>query len=376
MNKRGPRVDDQYHTPKKIRTSEPQSREVLQEGLLELELLSLARTLTPTDEERRSLQAFAYVLKVVIGRAAAAITVCGSLAQLTDLDGAGVDLAVMVPASTDLKRALLAPPLSCFFDVTQIVELKESSLRATSLITVKPRRWSSTLQAHLFLGELGPGRPPPALDSIVRELLDTSAGSRDLVRLVKHWARRHNLSNQYEGFLSGAAWTLLVIFFLQQRGHVSSYTQLQLRSCSGSCIGTLATPLSVLLRQFFSFLAGLGETCRRGISVTDAVTYRCRPGPLFIEDPVEFLQSRQQRNLAQYMGERAWARILFLAAEWAKLTPALAWQQWLELRRSVGAEQLTVVGAAPALVHDPPRPSLLTGAMTTHSRAPEIEHSA
>ena len=235
MNEGGPRVDDQHHTPKKRRTSEPLSREILQESLLEIELMSLARTLTPTDEERRSLHAFASVVKAVIGRAAAAITVCGSLAQLTELDGVGVDLAVMVPPSTDMKRVLLAPPLSCFFDVTQIVELKESSLRATSLITVKPRLWSSCpSQAHLFLGELHPrgaGGPPPALDSIVRELLDTSAGSRDLVRLVKHWARRHSLSNQYEGFLSGSAWTLLVIFFLQQRGHVSSYTQLQRRTC-------------------------------------------------------------------------------------------------------------------------------------------------
>ena len=59
---------------------------------------------------------------------------------------------------------------------------------------------------------------------------------------------------------------------------------------------------------------------------------------------MEFLQSRKQRNLAQYMGEREWARIVFLAAEWAKLTPVLAREQWLKLPRSVGAEQLTVAG--------------------------------
>lgn len=65
-----------------------------------------------------------------------------------------------------------------------------------------------------------------------------------------------------------------------------------------------------LLRSFFAFLASRDGSALRGASVIHAQEYRAPSGVIFLEDPAEFLETRQQSNLASTVGEPQWQQII------------------------------------------------------------------
>lgn len=171
---------------------------------------------------------------------------------------------------------------------------------------------------------------PLSVDTVVKQLCDTSELSRHVVRLVKLWAVNHGLASHHEGYMNGVAWTLLVIFFLQKENLLPSYAALT----AGSVRPPSQCPtLSALLRSFFEFLAARVGNSPRGLSVIHAQEYRAHSCVLFLEDPAEFLETRQQHNLAGSVGEAQWSHVLDEANKAAERLSARPqrWFHWAEV---------------------------------------------
>lgn len=188
------------------------------------------------------------------------------------------------------------------------------------------------LVAHLLVAEQHPAgeERPPTLDVIAKQLLDAYSPARDVVRLVKLWATNHGLAAQHEEYLNGIAWTFLVVFFLQREGLVPAYAAVASAPLPAA---SEERPLAGILCRFFEFLRDRATAANHGISVMHAQEFRCPSRLIVIEDPAEFLDTRQQRNLAQTLGERQWAQIVEEARRAAERLTSRPqrWFHWAEI---------------------------------------------
>lgn len=314
---------------------------------IELELLALAKKISPSEDYRRACQKCLSSLRSAIttqwgsksGVSPPLVEVCGSLAQGTDLEGSDMDVVLRVAPGLslevrdacmkELRGRLQVPPQSASLAVSDAMHLFP---HATTWMSVELKGVQPRTIAHLLLAEQPPSSAerPLLVDGVITQLCDTFELSRDLIRIVKLWAANLGLSNQHEGYMNGVAWTFLAIFFLQKEKLVPPYAAL----AHGTVSPSLAQPqLSALLRGFFEFLAARNGNVQRGLSVTHAEEYRAPSGVLFLEDPAEFHETRQQRNLAETLGETQWTHIIDEARKAAERLTARPqrWFHWAEV---------------------------------------------
>jgi len=136
-------------------------------------------------------------------------------------------------------------------------------------------------------------------------------------------------ANHQDGFLNGAAWAVIVVFFLQKSKLVPPYSYLS----QGNHVAPAPAgmPLSSLLQNFFDFLQSRGAA-PPGMSVWQGEEFQGPPSP-FVEDPAYFLEHRQSRSLSESLGEAQWARILDeskKALNRIKVRPG-RWFHWAEV---------------------------------------------
>lgn len=136
-------------------------------------------------------------------------------------------------------------------------------------------------------------------DSVVSSTIEELEG-RDLIVLVKTWARRRGIRGAYEGFLSSYCWTLLSIYVLRK---------LQ-QSKAGAEPGDRPS-LQAALRAVFEALLQLGSAAARGRAV-DALRgllvprpsgrhIAGRKAPLFVLDPAQ-----PSGNVARCLTSEGW----------------------------------------------------------------------
>jgi len=314
---------------------------------IELELSALTQRIPPTEEHQRACQRCITLLQSAItaewgskqGVPPPLVDVCGAFAQGTEIHGSEMDVAFRVPPGLspedrhrcvrELQERLQVPPQSAFLAVHEAIQMfpHTSCPYSVELIGARPR----TI-AHLLLADQPPedgGRRPLTIDSVIKQLCDFLEISRHLIRLTKLWATNRGLAAHHEGYPTGVAWTLIVLFFLQRERLMPPFTAL------AGAVAPATDNLSLLhlLRGFFEFLAGLGPQANRGLSVAHAQEYRAPSGILFIEDPAEMLETRQQRNLTLQVGERQWRCVLDEARKTAgKFTAEpQRWFHWAEI---------------------------------------------
>lgn len=322
---------------------------------IEHELAALAQRLVPSDEYKRSCQRCLSLLRAAAStqwgsqKGAPVLELVGSLAQGTELDGADMDVAVrLAPGLPDeardrcakeLREQLQSAQNQAHFVVTDTLQLFP---HAQSPVAVELRGAKPRVIAHLLLAEQPANERPMSVDSVIKQLCDTYPPSRDLLRLVKLWAVTHGLGNQQEGYMNGAAWAFLAVFFLQKEKLVPALAALAHGPVQPA---TTRPPLTSLLRGFFDFVASRDGNTQRGLSVTHAQEYRAPAGIIFLEDPAEFHETRQQRNLAASVGEVQWARVLEEARKAAERLGARPqrWFHWAEVfdPRELPVDKLT-----------------------------------
>lgn len=300
---------------------------------IKLEIAALSARCAPSEETRSAIDKCVELLKSTLaeqcesGRDVPTVELCGSISQDTAVDGADVEVSLKLPSGEDrdsflkdLREALQNAPSLTVSDGVKLYPHAPTPLTVQLKPTV----------CHIILSNQPLGSQKPSLDDIAKQLCQTSSVAPALIRLVKLWAMNHGLSNQHEGYMNGLAWTFLVLFYLQKEGFVPAFGALSM--------GIVSKPLEhesllSLLRKFFEFLAAREGNLARGLSVTHAQEYRAPLGALYLEDPAEFLETRQQRNLAETVGEAQWARILDearKAAERLNLKPQ-RWFHWAEI---------------------------------------------
>lgn len=316
---------------------------------IELELIALAKRISPTEEYQRAYHRCVALLRSAVavawgskkGVPAPSLELCGSLAQGTDLDGSDVDIALrLAPGLSgedrdscvqELRERLQTPPQSAFLSVSDPLHLYP---HAEASLTLELKGSHPRTIAHVLLVQAPATQAersrPLSVDLVIKQLCDTFELARDLIRLVKLWAVNHGLSGQHEGYMNGVAWALLTVFYMQKEKLVPPYAALT----HGAVFPEPTLPqLSALLRGFFEFLAARDGHVQRGLSVIHAQEYRAPSGVLFLEDPAEFHETRQQRNLAESIGESQWARIIDEARKAAERLMARPqrWFHWAEV---------------------------------------------
>lgn len=326
---------------------------------IELEINALAARISPTDDYKRACQKCIALLRSAVsaqwgskkGVAPPLLEVCGAVAQGTEVDGSEVDVSLrLAPGITaeskeqcikELRERLEEPPSGMLVEVSDPTHVYPHT---ASSLTVELRGTQPKTFCHLLMADQqdDASHRPLTVDIVIKQLCDTHAMARDLVRLVKLWAHNHGLANQQDGFINGVAWTLLALFVMQKMKLVPPFSAIARGPVQHS---TEKPDLAVLLRHFFEFLAGRGTALQRGLSVVHAQEYRTNNGLFFIEDPAEFHETRQQRNLAETLGQAQWARILEEARKSSDKLNAKPqrWFHWAETfdPRSVPSDKLT-----------------------------------
>lgn len=209
------------------------------------------------------------------------VEVFGSLLQGTSIDGSDVDVRMVFGAVGRsqavrylqlLMKALYRPPAS------RTLRLVEAILTAkVPILRVRSLRQGSCIHADVSVG----GSQQGACDVAVHDVLECDVRARDLVRLVKHWARQRGLNKAYHGYPSSFSWVLLAIFYLQQLGMLPPVNRRKdvwkrLRNPPG---------LQELLRNFLVFCRQIQYGC--GMSVTTGKFMPKEDAVLFIEVPCE-----------------------------------------------------------------------------------------
>ena len=364
---------------------------------MELELAELLKKLQPTEEYKRDCQRALFLLKAAMSQEFQSnfgkgpnLEIIGSSAQDTELNGADIDVACRVPGfSPDELDTKLARLWARLFTVPHSTHL--AALDATRLfphatcqfsIQLKASAQSSAprFHAHLLLIESPPVKE--SLDSTLRSLCDCCGKARDLIRLVKLWARNHGLINHRDGYMNGVAWTAFVLCFLQREQYIPSLQTL----AEGSQVSQTPTPsLRELLLRFFQFVCAPQAKTPRGISLMQGTdceaaappsTHVGPPPPLYIQDPVQLKRGSDQ-NIASTLGEAQWARILDESRRVAeRLDPSKPqrWFYWAEIfdpqgLASGGDKRLPKLGEVKVSGGETALPSLPTDAAHNASSA-------
>jgi len=134
----------------------------------------------------------------------------------------------------------------------------------------------------------------------------------------------------------------LAIFYMQKQQIMPPFAAFANNATPAPAIKTMT--LLALFRGFFEFVAARPNSNLRGLSVTQAQEYRApapvgaehsgaSSAPLYLEDPAEFHETRQQRNLAETLGEQQWAKIVEEAKKAADRLAARPqrWFHWAEI---------------------------------------------
>merc|ERR1712039_1155631 len=123
---------------------------------------------------------------------------------------------------------------------------------------------------------------------------------------------------------------LVSLFFLQKQKFLPS-----LGAISKGAVPPAPPPplLSKLIREFFVFLAAQDGSTQQGLSVARGEEFQAPTGSkLFLEDPVEWQKSGQQKNLVEGLGDTQWARTLEEAKKASdRLTARSRWFHWAEV---------------------------------------------
>ena len=178
----------------------------------------------------------------------------------------------------------------------------------------------------------GPAKPF-LLDSAIKSLCKHFELASRFVRLVKLWAGNNDLADQHQGYIHSPGWALISLFFLQTQKYVPSLDAIS----KGLVPPTTAPPLlSVLIPEFFKFLASRESSAQQGLSVARGEEFQApASGKLFLEDPVEWQKTGQHKNLLEGLGETQWARTLEEAKKAAERLAVSAtrsrWFHWAEV---------------------------------------------
>jgi len=356
---------------------------------MELELAELLKKLQPTEEYKRECQrallllraAFAQEFPPTLTSKAPKLEIIGSCAQNTELNGSDVDVACRLSdLSGDELDTKLAKLWARLFSAPHSTHLL--ALDATRLFPHAPCQFSIHLKAaaprfHAHLLLVGPqsGQGQESLDSMLRSLCDCCSKARDLIRLVKLWARNHGLMNHREGYMNGVAWTAFVLCFLQTEQYIPPLQTVLEEKKKRSEIPTAS--LRELLLRFFQYICAPQAKTPRGLSLMEGKdceaaapppSHSGPPPPLYIQDPVQFRQGSDQ-NIAATLTEAPWARILDESRRVAeRLDPSKPqrWFYWAEifdpqgLASGAGGKRLPKLGDVKVPSDD--QPVLLDGA--------------
>mmetsp|Transcript_53884 Transcript_53884/g.128332 ORF Transcript_53884/g.128332 Transcript_53884/m.128332 type:complete len:607 (+) Transcript_53884:125-1945(+) len=307
----------------------------------ELELQALIQRLLPSSERRQDAEKCIAELQSVCKLLGTVdVEACGSSIQGTDILGDEIDVllktSVVGASAEDVKRLasafqsrLQSAPHSSNFKIARGWTAYPHTQAPCSVEYTGAGR---KLTANLLLSEPSTGSSSklPSIDKIVGQLCDLCPWSRDLIRVVKVWACSYGLISQLEGQLHGMAWTLLVIYFLQQQRYIPSYQ---------SVVPGITSPfkqqgqvVSAMVRRFMEFLANFPLTSGgRCISILQGCEYATASDaahPLVLEDPAYFMNSQQCRNVAQGLKSQEWARTLQEARQTVERLRPQRWFQW------------------------------------------------
>jgi len=208
---------------------------------------------------------------------------------------------------------------------------------------------------HVVLSDQAPQgvQAPWTLDGAVKQLCDRCEVARDIIRLVKLWAANQGLANHQEGYMSSIAWTLLVIFFLQNDARLLPPFATVSQGGSRPVPVRPTATLTDLLSGFFAFLASRASGTPLCFSVFDAQERSSPSNVLFVEDPAERCRGNM-RSVTEAVQQAQWLRTLEEAKKVSeKLSQrAQRWFHWAEVFDPREARQL---------LHIPPLKDMVAG---------------
>lgn len=320
---------------------------------LECEIVRLASLITPDPDYRQAVARNLLRLRESIlrawssrkGIAPPVVDTFGAFEQDTNLRDTDFDISVrMAPGVTVEERESFAVQLvelwrseQCIFaNVLDFLASPPAHTAASRVELSTP----STLKcvAAIFVGTQDePTAAGPAksflLDSAIKSLCNRFELASRFVRLVKLWAGNNDLADQHQGYIHSPGWALISLFFLQTQKYVPSLNAIS----KGLVPPTTAPPLlSVLIPEFFKFLASRESSAQQGLSVARGEEFQApASGKLFLEDPVEWQKTGQHKNLLEGLGETQWARTLEEAKKAAERLAVSAtrsrWFHWAEV---------------------------------------------